>query len=242
MKIWTYWEGSRFAHIEVCLQSIAFHCREFEYHHVTPSTLEDHLPGGMIHPNWRKLQSPAQRADCVRAGLLFYQGGLWIDADTIMVAPPTVREEADCCHLRWSTPPDRIPNGYVYCRPHSRVAEAWLAGVNYALEQRGKFAWTGLGERVLTPIINNMPAGECVEWPLSVWQPIEVDKDVELYFTHLEWQRYAEPWTVAFGLNHSWMMHRKRAAMLIGPHEWASSPIMIHRLLSHARSVLQAAA
>lgn len=240
MRVWTYWEGPLWPHIEVCLETIAFHCRGLDYHHITPQNLDEYLPRGILYRKWRDLRSPAQRCDCIRAGLLYLYGGLYVDADTVMLQSPilAVEESKECCYLKWSALPERVLNGYIYCSLNSRVGEAWLTGVNYILSNsRRRLNWTALGEGLLTPLMRTYST-TTAEVPLDTWLPIVVDTDVQTFFSPLDWEPFVQPHTVAFGLNHSWMVQRRRQIMQTPPRLWAKSPYLIHRLLEHARSQL----
>jgi len=145
-------------------------------------------------------------------------------------------EDIDFLCCRWTKPPLRVLNGYVYAGKDSELAKKWLEGVNNRLE-KGDIRWCDLGEGILTPLVTNFrPLRGCKLLNIATFLPIEVDKEVELYFTTETWQKYLRPWTVAFGLNNSWMMARKRRMMTEAA--FNSRILLIHRLVEDIRLVL----
>jgi glycosyl transferase family 25 len=85
--VWVYWEtkaGSKMpSHIKLCLDSIKLHCStNFNVQILDNETVLKYLPD--LRTDLNKLLL-AQKVDYVRIALLYTYGGIWIDADTILM-------------------------------------------------------------------------------------------------------------------------------------------------------------
>lgn len=243
MTVWCYWEGPMPQHIDVCLKSIKRMSGDFEL--VTPSNVSRFVDVGQFHENFCKTNKPAHRADCIRAMLLKERGGAWIDADTIGWMP-IVDENfgVEFTYYTWTAPPRRVMNGYVYSTKGSSVSQAWLEGVNKALERENDASWTKYGEKILTPIIDGLPRvpfSIAEQGPRCTFMPVDVDIAVERYFQDERPEDVATYCTLGFGLNNSWMMHHKKREMSFPEWDWKDSKRLIHRLLHIANQANKAA-
>lgn len=235
INVWTYWEGEKPDYIKLCLASIRMQCyRTALFHHITEDNIDHYIPEGILHPSWKSIRVLGIKSDCVRAAVLYLYGGLYVDADTVALKPlnTAIDEDAECCYMMWSNPPARCIAGYLYCKPGSNVARQWLDNINANLAD-GKADWCQLGERSLTPAIKANES-KCHKIPLDTFLPIEIDTSVQQFFTEANWRSYITANTVAFGLNHSWMMHRKRALMLYPVTAMGESTYLVHQLLFDA--------
>ena len=238
LHVWTYWEGPKLPYIEVCLKSVACACNVsgVEFHLVTPETLYQFIGKNTLHPNHNHLQL-AMKADCIRAALLAKYGGWWFDADTIGLQSPleitNKHSDAEVLYMTWTRPPRRILNGYIYIAKGSSLAQKWLAKINYRLQHNFEKAntWLGLGEKLLTPIVDGQ--GGCVEIKRSLFLPIDIDKSVPRFFKVIDFNKYLLKDTVCYGLNHSWFLSKQRRALTLNPERWKSSPVLLHQLLHH---------
>lgn len=239
MNVWTYWEGPQPKYIDVCIASLARVCSSpvINFRCVTPETLGDYVEADDIHPNYKKLPV-APKSSAIRSALLARHGGLWCDADTIGIKSPLELlckyHGVDCLYVMWSNMPPRVINGYIYFQPGSKTAREWLDQTNHKLKTNPESAmrWTGLGERLLTPIVQ--PRIDSHQIPLSTFLPIEIDCDVQTFFETGDFREPIMPHTVAYGLNNSWFMYHRRRAMQMPARHWRESPLLIHQLLWHA--------
>jgi len=234
VPVWCYWVGKMWPHIAVCLDSIKRCCRESAFKLVTDDTFMDYVYRDRVHPDWRKIPEPGVRSDIIRAALLAEHGGVYLDADTICLRDPVLlATDCDLRYARWSTPPDRVIAGYVSARPGSQIASKWLANINETVEKRGaeNIGWLDIGEGCLTPVVNATPGYYHDEMLLSTVLPIEIDREVGLFFTTMDWRAFVRPSTVCFGLNHSWFVSR-RPKDFEDPEKWKDSPMLIHKLLT----------
>lgn len=244
MNVWTYWEGPQPPYIQLCLSTIRSKLyRNCCYHHVNSYNIGQYIPEGVLHPNWHSIRELGVKSDCVRAAVLYLYGGLYIDADTIMLKDPTtvIDQSAEASFMVWRNPPDRVIAGYLYCKPGSSVAKRWLDNINAKLAE-GKWAWTELGEQCLTPVVRDTPAGMLQELPLKTFLPIEIDCEVTEFFTPViqrnEWWRRTTDDTIAFGLNNSWFMGRQPSAFS-QPVSQMDNRILVGNLLHDALTQLE---
>jgi hypothetical protein len=213
MNVFTYWEeppsGRKWSYIQHCLDTIRFHCLDgCLYHHITAGNIERYIPDGLLHPSWSSIKELGVKSDCVRAALLHLYGGLYVDADTLMVRSPKHLDTGhDFAGMQWSTPPKRIIAGYSYCCKGSKVAERWVENINEKLSQ-GKTGWCELGEQCLTPAVESVDHSRVLMWDISTFLPIEIDTKVSDFFLHKDRPVVIGSDTVAVGLNHSWMTRK----------------------------------
>ena len=244
IHVWTYWKGPRYPYIDVCLASMAQVCKVsgVQFHLVTPSTLNQFIDDGVIHPNYKKLQQLNMEANCVRAALLAKHGGWWWDADTVGLKSPLeitqAHPKAEMLYMTWSILPRRILNGYIYAQPKSEVAQEWLNQINHKLEHDLEKAniWLELGEKVLSPLLGKHP--RCTELERRLFLPIDIDKHVARFFKLIDYKKYILEDTVCYGMNHSWFCHNRPKDIKRLPEDWASSPILFHQLMHATRNKL----
>lgn len=219
-------------YIALCIESIRQCCTNCQFNLVTPQNIAAYLPEGMLHQHFSVLQ-PAHKADCIRAALLAQHGGLYMDADTVCLRSPAGNaSDHDLVYCVWDNAPRRVLNGYIYAKPGSCLAWEWVDAINDALAS-GRLNWTSLGEGVLTSLVAEHPE-TTREMPRSTFLPLDVDGSVATFFTNRDFEDFVKPESVAFGLNNSWMMARRRNDMLMSAEAMAQSPLMIHRLLTWA--------
>lgn len=230
--IWSYWEGPQPQHIETCLRSME-NVLGRDFCLVTPKTLSDYISADTLHPNFRDLPQPALKADCVRSALLATHGGWWFDADTIAIQHPDSLYkllDAEAIYMVWDSPPVRVLNGYIYFAPGSSKTTAWLESVNQSLEKGPSHpSWCSLGEGVLTDLLYE--ANGAAQVSRAAFLPIDIDSNVDRFFTPTDPTEYIKDSTVCFGLNHSWFMYHHPREMSVPKEEWRNNPLMIHRLL-----------
>lgn len=236
MKLFCYWEGPRPWHIAACLKSVAAKCQDgLEFHLVTPDNIGDYLPDKTLAGNLADLDSPARRADCIRAALLTVHGGFYYDADTVGLAnPQQLASDHDLTYCVWDTPPRRVLNGYVFARPGSRIAAKWLDSINAVLHKNTKerLPWTALGEGVLTGLVAEAPPETVRHIDRATFLPIDIDSNVVSFFQPGDPADFIKPHSVCFGLNHSWMMHNRKELMSQSPMSFSKSPLLFHRLIT----------
>lgn len=83
--VFTYWEnkGDRtepYAHIKLCFETMKKKYGKYNFVILNPDTIKEYLPN--LRDDLGELMI-AQKVDYYRVALLYYYGGIWIDADTI---------------------------------------------------------------------------------------------------------------------------------------------------------------
>jgi len=198
---------------------------------VTPENLDTYLPPGVLHDGWSRLPQPALRADCLRAALLATHGGWWWDADTLAFQKPP-EPRGPVVYMTWTRLPRRVLNGYIYMEKGYPLALRWLSRINHVLRTNPKSVdWCSLGESVLTHDVSN--DSRALEISRSLFLPIDIDSNVEEFFTLAKWNLYRGTDTVCFGLNHSYFVYHHPKAMTIPPDRWKDSPLLVHQLLTY---------
>lgn len=228
MNVFTYWAGPKPAWIDICLDSMKRCCKQSELHILTPES----KVLGQMHPRFPKLD-PGVGTDYLRGYLLNRFGGLWIDADTVLIEDPikliTNRHDPkQFLYSTWSAKPNRVIAGYVYSPAGHPVAKRWSDGVESAMQNAENIGWGDIGEKMLTPFVRANP-GDTWEMDRETFMPIDIDSNVMRYFKSSGWRDVATKMTIGFGLNYSWMtdkMPNKMARM--------DSDYLIHNLLRDA--------
>jgi len=244
LNVFTYWEHAakarRWPYIEFCLDTIRSKCLDgCLFHHITSANIDKYIPDGILHPSWKNIKELGVKSDCVRAAVLMQYGGLYVDADTLMQRSPKDLDTGHKCgFMTWTNPPRRIIAGYIYCCPGSEVAKKWVANINAMLEQ-GKHGWTDLGERCLTPAVDS--SENTINWPLDTFLPIEIDREVQKFFSIAPWKSPVQ--SVAVGLNHSLMTRKYAGEMRAAGHEnnafrfrSQNSRLIIQKLFNRSRA------
>jgi hypothetical protein len=143
-KIWTYWEGPRPPYIDLCLESFEkMKDCGYEVTLVTPNNVAQHLFGTGITERYKRVAHVEQRSDIVRVGLLHKYGGMWFDADTVMLNPPeNLAAMLDSpvhsfTFTKWED--GRVINGYIGATPNNPITGRMIQTINKILGHCGEF-------------------------------------------------------------------------------------------------------
>lgn len=164
--LWFYWEnmvdGPAFKgpwnlppYIELCLQSIRQHLDGWRLRVLDEKSIREWItvPAGLE----RKVPHPGQRTDYLRAKLLYEHGGMWIDADTIVLRDLGFMLEL----LRWQEVVfSRNQNGnaqtwFLAARAGSDTMRRWLVSQQIILDGKEEMKWTDLGSHLLTEAVRD---------------------------------------------------------------------------------------
>ncbi len=235
MNVWTYWAGPRPWWIDRCLKRMEVVCgrsRKSEFVLLTPECVKVFIEGP-FNDRWRTLP-PGVGTDALRAYLLAKHGGLWLDADTVLLKNPASLldhyDHRQFLYSVWTKEPWRVVAGYVYSCGRNPVAELWLAWVEAALRHAEGIGWGDIGERMVGPAIKMCP-GSTTSWqvPLRTFVPLDFDADPGALFSEDHYNQYVGRDVIGFGLNHSWMMAHR--ADLLTEEAVASGNLLVQRLL-----------
>lgn len=241
MNVFVYWEHpnakERWAYIDLCIRSIRLHCgNTCTFHLIDSQNLHTYVPDGIYPDEWKTLPLGI-KSDCVRAAVLHRFGGMYVDADTLMLRSPKELESAhDFSGMVWPKPPRRVIAGYCHIPFGSVVGEQWVRNIATSIENK-KMGWTDLGERCLTPAVDASTTKQF--WSLETFLPVNIDISPLPFFSTLDWKTIVKSETVAFGLNHSWFTSRRKSIMqnIMAPSFNTKNSIMLKQLIEHVRGV-----
>ncbi|WP_127995381.1 glycosyltransferase [Piscinibacter defluvii] len=171
VPVWTYWEGPCPSWIRACRRTLLHHVPGLRL--LTPETFAALRAGD---PEMGALDLShlhvAHRADAIRAWLLARFGGLWIDADCLLMRPPHELPGWLAAHdfvgHRMRSGP--ISNAFIAAPPGSRIAAAYWAQVRDIVARRQRVGWN-FGGDLLTAVVERDPRG-WHELPVERVQPV----------------------------------------------------------------------
>lgn len=148
MHIWTYWEdvqseSLRPWYIDACLQTMKAHCNSdgFELHILGVDNYQDYLPE--ITSDILQLKSKYPRlkarfrANYIRGWLLYNYGGVWLDADTIVLNNfhPVLELLNNHDFVGAITPKrQQIITGFLAVNPKTNIMEEYIAKFDKILQ------------------------------------------------------------------------------------------------------------
>lgn len=141
-KIFTFWEGPMPPYIQLCVSTWKFPFTYLNYKNLHEYT---DLP---IEP-LQRFTLP-QIADAVRVHVLRDQGGVWLDADTIMLKDQLPEEDMI------GDPGERkVTIGYLRAKePHTAIYDAWAAYQDRVIADPGSGAhWSAVGNDFADPYV-----------------------------------------------------------------------------------------
>ena len=167
--VWAYWEGPCPEWIGACLRTLAAAAPTLR---MLDADSFDRLRDGDRDIDLARLQ-PAQRADFIRLYLLQRHGGLWVDADCLVMQPlqpvlDLLQQHETVGHRERS---GLVSNGFLAARPGSRIVTAVYRRVCETLRSRRPLGWTSLGSEPLSAVIADDASG-WHELPCERVQPI----------------------------------------------------------------------
>jgi hypothetical protein len=167
--VWTYWEGPLPNWISKTLETIAVHTKH--QHALDPATfdaLRDTDRDIDLEPLY-----VAHRADFIRAFLLSRYGGLWVDADCIVLQDldKLVESFEPYDLVTYREREGNVTVSFVYARESSAIAARWYSRVCSVLRSGVNRDWTTLGGQALQFAMNETSVARH-ELPTAAIQPI----------------------------------------------------------------------
>jgi len=163
--IWTYWEDvpgrTRAPYLDLCLETIRFNSGGMEVRVMSRDDVQGWLPE-LDSATWYKLPAPNYRSDYVRSRVLDRYGGIWIDVDTIAVAPLTgLLAEIDHSGIVcWGTELGRCFTNLCAASPRAPFVEAWARRQDEALGRSDDWAhlqYSELAQNVTWDLARELP-------------------------------------------------------------------------------------
>lgn len=201
MRIWSYWENPPGRTcppiIQLCLESIRMHAAPHEFILVEPHTADAYA--SELDPRWRRIPQIAQRSDYLRAHLLRDHGGLWIDADTVLLKDASVVLDQLTPGIDIVSAPDRdgrVAVNFLAASAASPSIERWVAEQQRYLEGRDFVvdSWNDVGSTALSRAVD---LNACVLLKERLVRPLPW-YDAELLLSRLQpTQAWIAPDTVA---------------------------------------------
>lgn len=159
VHIWQYWESQPAAppYVQLCLETVRRHLGEARHVLLDEDTVEAWLP--QLDPSWRRLAETAHRADYIRSRLLERYGGVWLDADAIVLKDLSrlYAEAVDADLLCWVNVEGLIAVNFLAAPVGSRIVQAWAEAQQRVLAAGAarssgdiEVSWAALGSDLLT--------------------------------------------------------------------------------------------
>lgn len=169
LTVWTYWEGPCPDWIRACSRTIAASTPNLRL--LTPESF-DRLRDRDRDIDLSRLRV-AHRADYVRAFLLQRYGGLWVDADCLVMQPlqPVLDLLAEHDMVGHRERSGLVSNAFLAARSGSRIAANLYDRVCTVLRSRRPLGWTSIGAEPLSAVVAEDPRG-WHELPCERVQPI----------------------------------------------------------------------
>jgi hypothetical protein len=179
MNLWTYWETKpgdvRPEYLDLCEETWRRHCAgDFTIVRVTPETVDRYAPG--LIDDWHKIPTLAHKADYLRAVLLHRHGGIWLDADTIVLCNLRVMidklEESKSDFLGVGRPGKRPSNGVLCATAGCKLLEQYIEQMDAFIASRQgdlKMTWTALGYQILWPLTRSY---DFFQYPFRICLPV----------------------------------------------------------------------
>jgi mannosyltransferase OCH1-like enzyme len=86
-NIWMYWENlpgrSKSPYLDLCYKTVLKNCKNFKIHLLNDKAVYKYLPN--LNKNLDSILTIQQKVDYIRYLLLYKYGGIWVDADTIVI-------------------------------------------------------------------------------------------------------------------------------------------------------------
>jgi len=154
LPVWMYWEGERPDWISCCERTVRFHVKDVRI--LSPSDFD----ALRVCDRDIELSSlcPAHRADFIRAFLLRYYGGLWLDADCLVL-----KDLQPCLDLLnrhefvgYRERQGHVANNFMAACPDTRIITAFYENICSILRKRSRLHWLTLGSTSLTRVIRQL--------------------------------------------------------------------------------------
>ena len=239
-RIWMYWENrpgaKKPAYLQLCHKTIARHQGEFELMLLDETTVNDYI--NVPKKVWM-LDEIAHRADFIRFQLLEKFGGVWLDADVILIqdiSASVVPYIRDYDFVGYGRERGKPSINFMACRRdcelikrHSQQMVEVLAQKKTGIfRKKLKLVWTEIGHDILWELARDYPY---YHHDLRKVAPI-FWKDWELFLrTDLEVGDYIKDDTLMVMLYNDFMFKHLKAT---GEKELLEGQTLLSKILRHA--------
>jgi hypothetical protein len=163
--VWAYWEDgprrSRSAYLDLCLDTLSRHAHPLELRLLSRQDTPAWLPDLDVE-RWEALPAPNFRSDYARARVLQRYGGVWVDVDTIALAPLSrlLDELDDTGVVCFGKEQGRFFGGLCAAAPGTAFVDEWVAGQDRMLDRHPDIAtvpYAGLAQDVTWDLARRLP-------------------------------------------------------------------------------------
>jgi hypothetical protein len=163
--VWAYWEDGprapRAPYLDLCLETIERHAPPLELRVLSRDNVTTWLPDIDVE-RFGALPAPNYRSDYVRSRVLQRYGGVWIDVDTIALAPLSqMLDELDGSGLVcFGKELHRFFGGLCAAAPGTAFVDAWVEGQDRALGRHRDWSalpWAALAQDVTWELARDLP-------------------------------------------------------------------------------------
>lgn len=159
--IWSYWENKPGklmpSHISLCFKTLHHHCdKNYTINILNEKTVHDYLPD--LRKDLDNLLL-AQKVDYIRVYLLYKYGGIWIDADTIIMSNlEDIRIKLNqgwdyigfgCTGLKCFNGYPNPSNGVMASQKNSKLMGLCKTELDVIIGKQNKFDYFDLGKKVI---------------------------------------------------------------------------------------------
>lgn len=153
MKIWSYWEGDKPEWISKCLESLERHGGS------DACTLNwEEFDELWLHDRYLPIRDlyVAQKSDFIRSYLLHHYGGMWIDADCLIMRSlaPIFDSSKLWDFMYYRQKSGGLSNAFIGAKEGSLTAEHFYKGVRWRIQQPQELGWLDIGSRKMEEAIN----------------------------------------------------------------------------------------
>lgn len=164
INVFTYWEGPKHIYIEMCFKTMKKNLKQCKIHFLNDKNINEYLPE---LPKTIKRLPIYQQSDIIRVYLLHKYGGVWIDADTVILKDCRLLFDTDKydfigfgnSYLKSQNGYPKPSNGVMCSRKNgvliSRVKNK-LDKMIYNLRSNNEYSYFDLGKKVIWESINEL--------------------------------------------------------------------------------------
>jgi hypothetical protein len=163
--VWAYWENHRrprrSEYLDLCTETIEHHVAPLELRVLSRDDAVTWLPDLDVD-RWESLPAPNFRSDYVRSRLLQRYGGIWIDIDTVALAPLSqLLDELDGTGMVcFGKELGRFFGGLCAAAPATEFVDSWVEGQDKALSRRADWSelpYAALAQDVTWELARRLP-------------------------------------------------------------------------------------
>jgi mannosyltransferase OCH1-like enzyme len=152
--LWLYWEQTKDtfkpAYIELCIETIYRHCKDFEIRMTTERTIPGYID---LHPQFYNMSEVAHKADYIRYKLLHKYGGMWLDCDMIVMRDMgeivnLISEKEFLIHGK-----DVYSINFLAALPGHEIFKKCIDVIERKLNTKQTFDWTELGSSLISKFV-----------------------------------------------------------------------------------------